>query len=90
MSENLDKYVVGNVTDLSNSKYTLLNSKETEHFVFKMPMPVDMCSDYLVDGWRVDLFGDNKSIVFTTRVDKFWVRVWSRFFFGSRWSRINH
>ena len=53
-----------------------------------MPNPMDMHFNYMTDIWRVDFFGDNRSMGFTTRLDKLWVRIWTRFFFRSRWTRL--
>jgi hypothetical protein len=82
--------VVGSIVQLNNvpvsrpSLVEIIRSKPAEI----MPKPVDMHFNYMVDLWQVDFFGDNKSMVFTTRVDKLWVRVWTRVFFRSKWTRL--
>lgn len=40
--------------------------------------------------WRFDLFGDNYSFVMYMQHDfGWWVRFWTKFFFGSKWERLD-
>lgn len=78
-------WVMGSITELRTNHR---NPTTTELTRFESPRP-DM--HFIVPPeyvWRVDLFGDNMSMCFNTTVDKVWVRVWTRFFFGTKWTKL--
>lgn len=80
-----EKYVVGKITELAVRKEdpTMVAGKAFA----TVPMN-DMHSIYMPTyKWRVDFFGDGRSFCFESNKDSVWLRFWTRFFFGTRWTR---
>lgn len=75
--------VVGSIRQLTTQQdpRKLYPTIQMEPRLPEIPPPV-------VYVWSVDFFGDGKSLVFPTNVDKRWVRFWTRVFFRTRWSRF--
>lgn len=78
-------WVIGSITELRTHQRNPTTTDLTRVVLPKPDMRFIVPPEYV---WQVDLFGDRMSFCFNTTVDKFWVRVWTRFFFGTKWTRI--